>query len=123
MKAIYTLLILFIPFFGFGQDDSIPFITIMFLVSLIAVYFLPSLIGINKRNKLSLFVLNLFLGWTLVGWVVALVWAFKKEDKIQILKKSDYKISDEIIKLNELKEKGLLNDEEFNEQKKKILAK
>ena len=28
----------------------------------------------NKRNKLSIFALNLLLGWTLGGWVIALVW-------------------------------------------------
>ncbi|HWC97984.1 MAG TPA: superinfection immunity protein [Candidatus Sulfopaludibacter sp.] len=41
----------------------------------IAFYFLPSIIGRNKTNSGAIFVLNLLLGWTLVGWVVALVWA------------------------------------------------
>ena len=27
------------------------------------------------RLRLAIFVLNLFLGWTLLGWVGALVWA------------------------------------------------
>jgi Superinfection immunity protein len=42
-------------------------------------YFLPAIIGIarSKRDLLSIFLLNLFLGWTLIGWVVALVWAVK----------------------------------------------
>jgi len=35
--------------------------------------------------------------------------------------KSNISVSDEIIKLNELKEKGILTEEEFNEQKKKLL--
>ena len=40
-------------------------------------YFLPTIIGVarSKRDLLSIFLLNLFLGWTLIGWVVALVWA------------------------------------------------
>lgn len=41
----------------------------------IALYFLPSIIGRNKRNFAAIFVLNLLLGWTLVGWIVALIWA------------------------------------------------
>jgi ABC-type sugar transport system permease subunit len=41
----------------------------------IVFYFLPSIIGYNKRNASAIFLLNLFLGWTLVGWVVALVWS------------------------------------------------
>ena len=34
----------------------------------------------SKRNTLSIFLLNFFLGRTLVGWVVALVWAMKVDD-------------------------------------------
>jgi Superinfection immunity protein len=44
---------------------------------IIAGYFLPSLVSVlrHKRNAEAIFVLNLLLGWTLVGWVIALVWA------------------------------------------------
>lgn len=46
-----------------------------------AFYFLPSLLanGSKKKNTASIFVLNLFLGWTLIGWVIALIWAVKKD--------------------------------------------
>jgi hypothetical protein len=84
-----------------------------------AVYFLPSIVGRNKENSASIILLNLFLGWTFVGWVVALVWATSKDDntkhyllKIQaeqrdtLHKISDkntnisISVSDEIRKLN-----------------------
>jgi hypothetical protein len=39
------------------------------------IYFLPTYFGRNKRNAGAIFALNLLLGWTLIGWVVALVWA------------------------------------------------
>ena len=44
---------------------------------LLAVYFLPWIVANHRRhhNQAALFCLNLFLGWTLIGWVVALVWA------------------------------------------------
>jgi hypothetical protein len=29
----------------------------------------------------GIFLLNLFLGWTVVGWVVALIWAITSEPK------------------------------------------
>lgn len=29
----------------------------------------------KKRNAGAIFVLNLLLGWTVIGWIVALVWA------------------------------------------------
>jgi hypothetical protein len=47
------------------------------LLLLFAPYFLPSLIaGIrHHHNTGAVFVLNLLLGWTLVGWVAAMVWA------------------------------------------------
>lgn len=49
--------------------------------SLVLLYFLPTLLVIRDREKsrASIFVVNLFLGWTLVGWVVALAWAIKRE--------------------------------------------
>jgi len=43
----------------------------------ISIYFFPTLISLNRgcKNKLGIFVLNLFLGYTLLGWVGALIWA------------------------------------------------
>ena len=45
------------------------------------MYFLPSIIALmrGKRNTLAIFLLNLFLGWSVIGWIVALVWAAKYE--------------------------------------------
>jgi len=47
----------------------------------IVMYFLPSIIALarSKRDTLAIFLLNLFLGWTLIGWIVALVWAAKHD--------------------------------------------
>lgn len=50
---------------------------LIFLV--IFLYFLPSVIGGKKRNINAIFVLNLFLGWTAIGWIVAMVWACTKD--------------------------------------------
>jgi hypothetical protein len=48
-----------------------------------ALYFLPYLIArLNKKTNVdAILLLNLFLGWSLIGWVVALVWAAMKEPK------------------------------------------
>ena len=50
-------------------------------IGVIGAYFLPSIVGIlrGKSNWLAICVLNLLLGWTLVGWVIALVWALTKD--------------------------------------------
>jgi hypothetical protein len=42
-------------------------------------YFAPALIARKKSTFASVLALNFFLGWTLVGWVVALAWALKAE--------------------------------------------
>jgi hypothetical protein len=39
------------------------------------IYFLPTLFASGKQHWAGVFVVNLFLGWTLIGWVCALAWA------------------------------------------------
>lgn len=41
----------------------------------VGLYFLPSLIAVARRthNVTGIFLFNLFLGWTGVGWVIALL--------------------------------------------------
>lgn len=48
-------------------------------VLLVTLHFLPTIVARHRKHKniKAIFVLNLFLGWTLLGWVAALVWAFK----------------------------------------------
>lgn len=60
----------FFPFFGFP----------IFGLGT-ALYFLPSIIALarSKRDLLAIFLLNLFLGWSVIGWIVALVWAAKND--------------------------------------------
>lgn len=45
----------------------------------IAFYFLPSIIATSRKvpNAGSVFILNFFLGWTFVGWIVSLAMAFR----------------------------------------------
>lgn len=45
------------------------------LAFILVVYFVPSFVANKKKNFAAIFALNIFLGWTLVGWVVALCWA------------------------------------------------
>jgi len=45
------------------------------------MYFLPSIIALirEKRDTLAIFLLNFFLGWTVIGWFIALIWAAKHD--------------------------------------------
>ncbi|WP_417787737.1 superinfection immunity protein [Stutzerimonas xanthomarina] len=47
------------------------------LAVLVIIYFVPTFISSirNHPNAVAITLLNLFLGWTLIGWVVALVWS------------------------------------------------
>ena len=60
----------------------------LFFAILIAIlslfYVLPFAVAFNRKraNTGAIFALNLFLGWSLIGWVVALVWALKEEQVI-----------------------------------------
>jgi hypothetical protein len=51
--------------------------TLFGIVFGVCILFLPTGVAKirNHPNTLAIFVLNLFLGWTFVGWVAALVWA------------------------------------------------
>lgn len=65
---------------GQSGDAAAGFLFLILVVGLgILLYFLPSIVGRDQRNFAGIFILNLLLGWTLVGWVVALVWAVTKE--------------------------------------------
>jgi Superinfection immunity protein len=45
------------------------------LAFFILLYFLPAIIGRDKHDAASIFLLNFFVGWTVIGWVIALIWA------------------------------------------------
>lgn len=57
------------------MEAFITFIVVLF------VYFIPSIGAAysKKKNGTAIFILNLFLGWTFIGWIVALVWATTKD--------------------------------------------
>jgi hypothetical protein len=48
-----------------------------FILFLFVMYWLPTLIAIVRHtpSALGVAMLNFFLGWTVVGWILALVWA------------------------------------------------
>ncbi|MFI4990736.1 MAG: superinfection immunity protein [Solirubrobacterales bacterium] len=47
------------------------------LLVVLALYFLPSIVAVARKvtHQGSVIVINVFLGWTFVGWVVALAMA------------------------------------------------
>jgi hypothetical protein len=47
------------------------------LLLALALYFVPSIVAVARKvtHQGSVIVINLFLGWTFIGWVVALAMA------------------------------------------------
>jgi hypothetical protein len=51
------------------------------LLILVVLYFLPSIVAGSREHASvgGIFVVNLLLGWTLLGWVGALAWAASRK--------------------------------------------
>ena len=64
-------------------DGDVLLVILLFIVGL-AIYFLPASVAYNKEHpaKAGIFTLNLFLGWSFIGWVVALVWALNGRKEV-----------------------------------------
>jgi hypothetical protein len=64
---------------GGGESVLSPLVDVVLVLVGLFLYFLPSLLAARRQvpNAGSVFVLNLFLGWSLIGWVIALAMAFR----------------------------------------------
>ena len=132
--AIFVLCFVF-----FGNAPSINMVTCLLIsistalisVFLFIVYFAPTIIAVDNDNPQSqgIMVLNLFLGWTLFGWVVSFVWAVirpKVQDQYNqssaaSFHKKNLNIIRELTLLDELKSKGSISEDEYLTLKKRII--
>ncbi len=60
--------------FGFGLS----ILTLPLALVGLALYFLPTIIAAARhaKNLVGILLLNIFVGWTGIGWVATLVWSF-----------------------------------------------
>lgn len=63
------------------------FVASLFFLVAPVFYLLPTFEALLKKhpNIVSIALVNIFLGWSLIGWVAALVWAFKKPEPSVVL--------------------------------------
>ncbi|MFC2117754.1 superinfection immunity protein [Bacteroidota bacterium] len=63
-----------------SSSDETALIIALIILGII-VHFIPAYVAYNrkKKNRAAILILNIFLGWTLLGWVGALVWAMTKD--------------------------------------------
>lgn len=60
---------------------SIFHVVILLLIGMImAVYATPSVIAYRRKHpsRNTIIAVNVLLGWSIVGWAVALIWALKR---------------------------------------------
>ncbi|MGA7622746.1 MAG: superinfection immunity protein [Candidatus Acidiferrales bacterium] len=53
-----------------------------FLVCALLLYFLPAIVAHSKPDSAGVFIVNLLFGWTVIGWLIALVWACASEPRM-----------------------------------------
>lgn len=53
------------------------------LVLAALLHFLPTLIALLRghHNGFAIFLTNLLLGWTVIGWIIAFIWSFTANER------------------------------------------
>lgn len=118
---------------GFGALGGL----ILLLIA-IGLYFIPSMVAFDRNipNRNSVLVINLLLGWTLLGWVAALAMAVSGERRKapgdgesaaqtpRTTQPETPRASSvaELERLADLHRQGALSDEEFQRAKARVLG-
>lgn len=94
--------------------------SLIFGIVFLAIYFIPTFIAYDKKrhNDVTIFLINLVFGWTLIGWFIALVMATSESTVVVQNNKSD---ADELEKLHSLKVKGVITEEEYKKKKAEFI--
>ena len=130
MNQQFSLMQVFLIGMPGGSEWIFILLSFFFLLPL---YFLPSIIARKGDSFVSIFFLNFLLGWTLLGWIISLVWAiYSTRNKEPIIinnnifeAKTAPSQQDKLNHLQQLKElldKGVLTQKEFEQQKSQILS-
>lgn len=144
VRVIGLPLAAFVVFMAVGSGQQVAKSALPIFVGLsIAIYFLPTIEAmLRKHHSLTSIVLvNLFFGWTLIGWVAAIAWACagsnkpatttasnsnvapaRAEPSVTPRTTADTSVADELQKLAALRDQGVLSEEEFSQQKAKVLG-
>lgn len=60
-----------------GNAQTGNLIAIILIGACLFFYLMPTIVAARRKHAASglVFLVNLLIGWTLIGWVVALIWA------------------------------------------------
>ena len=57
------------------ENNEITIEKVMAGIMLLFVYFIPTIISWNKKNSKFVIAFNTITAWTILGWLIAFVWA------------------------------------------------
>ncbi len=119
------LIIGFLMGWDFHPSEIFLYILLLIVPGIITqcIYFIPYLIANKKGHpqETAIFILNLFAGWTIIAWLIALIWAFTEPKQIVNISQASTRSADELMKYKELLDRGVISQEEFDAKKKQIL--
>jgi hypothetical protein len=105
-----------------------PGLILLFIWLLITmpIYMLPSIMGRDKNKFNSILLLNIFLGWTVIGWGLLLVWALKTDkDPLRVYRSKTLdccpKIEAELTKLKNLFRAGEITKDDYHQETSKLI--
>jgi hypothetical protein len=63
------------------------FILLPYVLIALAIYFLPTLIAVKRthHNRTPIMLVNIFLGWSAIGWIVTLIWSLTSPVPTQVM--------------------------------------
>jgi uncharacterized membrane protein YhaH (DUF805 family) len=67
-----------------GMDTGLAAFLVFVSAFVMLIYFLPTIIAVFRKSPKTglVVILNLFFGLTVVGWILALIFAFKEPDRV-----------------------------------------
>lgn len=106
------------------MEDIIGVVVCLVVIGIgLLIYFIPSFVAVENKhpNQDAIKVLNLLLGWSILGWVIALVWACSKPNAPAASQPVPSSIEDRLRKLANLNVNGIIDAQEYERQKKRII--
>lgn len=110
--------------YTFGAIIGLVLINMIFSVIYTYLYFLPYLHANKKKHRQTraIYILNIFAGWTIIAWIIALVWSCTETSEKKIIQQTvQISNADELMKYKKLLDSGVITQEEFDNKKNQLL--
>lgn len=67
------------------MDTAMGILAIVIFIVILIAYFIPTAVAVNRDHPSQggIIVLNIFLGWTFIGWVISLAWSLSDTGRDQ----------------------------------------